>query len=520
LATALNKLYLTSVAFCASLLVGTVSARADSTSEEIALLKAQLRRLEAKVAEQGRQTQQTRVAVERVATVHPAFTKGPLPALASTCPPDKFCYKGITITPGGFFAFESVFRDHNVGADIGTPFQNIPFTNARNYHPQELRLTARQSRLSLLVEGNPEPNVHVSGYGEFDFLGAAQTANSNESNSYNPRIRHLYATVDDTDFGGFHILAGQTWSFATMFATGLQVRKENIPLTIDAQYVPGFIWARQPQFRVTKDFGPDFHAGFSLENPQTNDIAGNTPTNFVSNAAPPGGSLFNSLNNVSFNHVPDIVGKVAWDPMIFDRKVHIEVFGVGRDFYARYNNEDVETFTGFGGGSILFPIIPKSLDVQFSGTVGDGIGRYGTAQLQGATVSGTGQLKPLSEYTLLAGLTWHAFPQLDVYGYAGREELDRKILPTVNGVTYGYGNPIGTNFSGCFVEGGTCAAVARRVDQLTVGAWYDVYKGPYGQLRGGAQYSYTKKTAFSDAAGRTPTTDDNIVLTSLRYYPF
>ena len=31
---------------------------------------------------------------------------------------------------------------------------------------------------------------------KFDFLGAAQSANSNESNSFTPRIRNLYATVD------------------------------------------------------------------------------------------------------------------------------------------------------------------------------------------------------------------------------------------------------------------------------------------------------------------------------------
>ena len=521
MATALKKTFLTSVALSAVLLGGSVSVRADSTAAEIAALKAQLRRLEARVAQQGQQTQETRVAVERVSG-HPIYTKGPLPVLASLCPPDKFCYKGITITPGGFFAFETVFRDHNVGADIGTPYGNIPYAVNRTSHPQELRFTARQSRLSLLAEGNVNPAVHLSGYGEFDFLGAAQTANSNESNSYNPRVRHLYATVDDTDYGGFHVLAGQTWSLATMFSTGLQVRKENIPLTIDAQYVPGFVWARQPQIRVTKDFGPDFHAGVSLENPQTT-VGGNTPTTFTYNAAPAGGGLFNSANNVTFNHVPDVVGKVAWDPMIFDRKVHIEGFGVGRDFYARNNGSNQDTFTGFGGGSILFPVLPKVLDAQVSGAIGEGIGRYATSGLPDIAVSPTGQVKPMSEYALLAGLTWHALPTLDIYGYAGREEESRNSLGVFGGTAYGYGNPSVSNAS-CYTEvtnsTTNCSASTRRVDQLTVGAWYDFYKGPYGQLRGGAQYSYTQKTAFSDNAGRAPRTDDNIVLTSLRYYPF
>ena len=36
-------------------------------------------------------------------------------------------YKGITITPGGFLAAESVWRQHALGADINTPFNSIPF---------------------------------------------------------------------------------------------------------------------------------------------------------------------------------------------------------------------------------------------------------------------------------------------------------------------------------------------------------------------------------------------------------
>ena len=118
----------------------------------------------------------------------------------------------------------------------------------------EFRLSARQSRASLLAKGDVDPVTHLAGYIEVDFLGAAQTANSNESNSYKPRIRHVYATFDQDDWGA-HVLAGQTWSLITMNTKGIIPRQEDIPLTIDAQYVPGFIWARQPQLRFVKDFG-------------------------------------------------------------------------------------------------------------------------------------------------------------------------------------------------------------------------------------------------------------------------
>ena len=508
-----------SLALGTSLLAVSIPARADDTAGEIAALKAELRRLEAKVNAQAREAQQTRSAVQGV-VAHQVYTKGPLPVLASTCPPDKFCYKGITITPGGFLAAESVFRSNNETADVNSSWQNLQYHNVRQQHAQEFRFSARQSRLSILAEGNVDPNTKLSGYGEFDFLGAAQTANSNESNSYTPRIRHLYGTIDKADWG-IHVLAGQTWSLATMFATGLQTRKENIPLSIDAQYVPGFVWARQPQIRVVKDFGPDFHAGFSLENPQTTEAGATPGAAFTFNQAALGGGLFNSANSLSLNHVPDLVGKVAWDPKLGDRTIHLEAFGVGRDFYSRFNGVNSDVFTGFGGGSVLVPILPKILDAQFSASYGEGVGRYGTAQFADMTVSPTGQVKPLTELALLVGVTWHALPSLDIYGYAGRETVDRKSLGTVGGVNYGYGNPANSN-AGCNIEGSalTCTGNAREIQQATGGFWYDFYKGPYGQLRGGAQYSYTQKTAFRANVGGAPKTDENTFLTSLRYYPF
>ena len=99
-------------------------------------------------------------------------------------------------------------------------------------------------------------------------MGAANTANSNESNSYNPRIRHLYTTVDWNDIS-LHLLGGQTWSLATLQGKGITPRNEVTPLTIDAQYVAGFTWARQPGIRLVKEFGNNFWVAASAEMPQT-----------------------------------------------------------------------------------------------------------------------------------------------------------------------------------------------------------------------------------------------------------
>ena len=52
-----------------------------------------------------------------------------------------------------------------------------------------------------------------------------------------------------------------------------------------------------------------------------------------------------------------------------------------------------------------------------------------------------------------------------------------------------------------------------------MGFWQNVYKGNYGRVAVGAQYEYIKREVFAGVDGAS-STDNNIVLTSLRYYPF
>jgi len=78
-----------------------------------------------------------------------------------------------------------------------------------------------------------------------DFLGAGVTVNSRESNSYNSRIMQAFVNYNN-DSGHFDILAGRSWSLVTQDRLGIIPLMENIPLTIDAQYVVGYNWARQP----------------------------------------------------------------------------------------------------------------------------------------------------------------------------------------------------------------------------------------------------------------------------------
>src|SRR6516164_3666795 len=75
----------------------------------------------------------------------------------------------VKVTLGGFVAAETVWRQHNMVNDIGTAFATTPYPFSPLYNEHEFHGTARQSRISLLVEGNIDPYQKLSGYYESDF---------------------------------------------------------------------------------------------------------------------------------------------------------------------------------------------------------------------------------------------------------------------------------------------------------------------------------------------------------------
>jgi len=462
---------------------------------------------------------------------------------------------GVKVTWGGFLAAESVYRQRNAVADIGTPFTSIPYAFSPLFNEHEFRGTARQSRISWLAEGAISPAEKLAGYYEMDFLGAGVTSNFNQSNSWAPRLRHGYFTYDNTDWG-FHLLAGQSWSLLTQNAVGITARKENIPLTIEANYVAGFDYTRNWQIRMVKDFGPMVSLGVSLENPAEQVYAstgavgnGGSLNGLIVNWANAGNSFLGSggfANNFNTEAAPDIIAKAAFDP----GWGHYEVFGLARFFtdsifacapgsvaangvcaFTTGNTGSASSKVTVGegvGGSVLLPVIPKFLDVQASALYGKGIGRYGSSQLSDVVVSSDGSLSPITAVHVLVGAVAHPWAGLDIYAYAGMEKADQNLFSSSAGVT-GFGVP-GVNNLGCGIVTGAsftggasnCAAINKEIDMITVGFWQNLYKGDYGRVAAGLQYEYIKRKSFdtNPGLGGAVSTDDNVFLTSLRYYPF
>ena len=514
----------------------------EQLQRQTELLEKQLRALQAEIAQTKKKTEKVepaQAAQAKYVAQPPGDPKSPVMMKA---PPLS---EKIKITPGGFIAAETVFRSRNMVNDIGTTFNNVPYPFSPLFGEREFHGTARQTRLSMLLEANIDPRQKLAGYVEGDFLGIGAGSNFTQTNSWVPRLRHGYFTYDNTDWG-FHFLAGQTWSLLMQDQVGITPRKENIPLTVDANFVVGFNIIRQWQLRFVKDFGPTFWLGLSIENSATIDaIQGATTTGSVTSVTVNGivanvsniGTGFLNTVPVTPDLAPDIIVKAAFDP----GWGHYEVFGLQR-FFTDNTFCSVSAPTGcvvgttksrtsFGtavGGSVLLPVIPKYLDFRASALYGRGIGRYGASLVADVTIAPNGSLAPITGLQAMVGLVGHPWEGLDVYAYAGLEQFDAKFF-NAGGVPFGFGNPNFDN-AGCFFPNamsfaggaaplGGCVANTRRIAEITAGFWQDIFKGDYGRVAAGAQYAFIRKEAFAGIGG-APKTDNNMIMTSVRYYPW
>jgi hypothetical protein len=534
----------------------------------------------------------------------------------SIASPSVLHYKGVNLVPGGFLAAETVYRTKATAGDINTPFTSIPYEHSDNYSLSEFYGTARQSRIQLLVEGKVNWGT-MRGYYEADWLGTGVTSNNNQSNSYVMRQRVIYAEAETNNRWKF--AGGQMWSLLTEGRKGIPSLPADImtPQVIDPQYTAGFVWDRQWGFRVVKSTD-HWAAGIALENPQilySATLAGNTPYAVLGSQGT-GGGLYNggisacspstsivnytnqavgtgnayvpvyktvnsctNLANYSFNALPELVIKLAFDPKIG----HYEIFGVGTwDHQTVYPGETTNgnlygglkdylgatvapalTTAGFYvnhvalgglGASVRFPVIKNKLTVGGKGLYGPGVGRYGSSGLSDVTTNNFGEFAPLHNGSGLATVELTPNPRLSIYFYYGADYVGRTYYsggttlgaptPAQNAAgvwggkwaapapaAVGYGSPLLNNsacntnsnpgFSGSstgYYPGGSCGAQTRDVQELTAGYWYDIYRGEHGRLRQSIQYGYFVRDAWSGAGGIGAKGIDNMVWTSFRYY--
>jgi hypothetical protein len=483
--------------------------------------------------------------------------------------PTSLHYKGITITPGGFIAAETVWRSRALAADA-TPFNSLTMPGASQSATSEFFGSGRQSRLSLAATGQLS-SAKLTGYYEADFLGVGITSNNNQTNSYALRQRQAY--VQAAFNNGWTITGGQMWTLLAETKHGVDNRTEATPMTIDPNYTVGFSFARQYGLRLSKSFNNKAWFAVSMENPQATVSTHGNAANFLVGSAGAGGGLYNngitacSTNSTtfattctpaasySFNPSPDIVAKLAFEPGFG----HYEIFGI----YSRFRDRvfpcgeasstipcptatditpnaqlahNVSTNGGGAGANARWSFDHKRIDFGLHGFTGRGEGRYAASGLPDASIRGDGSLDLIRTYQGLATLEWHG-PKLDVYFNAGADYAGRTFsFDPISGKTVGYGSPTFNN-GGCYTETAPivstgfvpgslsgCTADTRVVYEGTVGFWFKPYDGSKekvnrGRIQWGPQFSYVERYAWSGSGTpNTPHGLDPLLYTSFRYY--
>ena len=151
----------------------------------------------------------------------------------------------------GFVEADSIFDTTQNFNDLAGNSQ-VPRVSAYAGYHSRTQFGARNSRIGLRMKAPEVGGVRVSGVVETDFLGtqtvgyAAGTGNVVSENQYftSPmlRIRHMYVKAE-TDV--VDVLMGQTWELF-----GWQSVYH--PNTVEIQGVPGQIYSRTPQIRISK----------------------------------------------------------------------------------------------------------------------------------------------------------------------------------------------------------------------------------------------------------------------------
>jgi uncharacterized coiled-coil protein SlyX len=516
-----------------------------SIEEQSRQLQSAIDQLHEKTADSQQNTETALAAIKAndAETTKQVETSGEkIKALES---PTALHFKGITLTPGGFLTADTLYRSRNENADASSSFSGIPYGGTANANLSEFRETSRVSRLSLLGEGKAG-SLKLSSYFEIDFMAQAPTANQVETNAFSPRIRQGWLQAEMAN--GWTFSAGQFWSLITTDRKGIALRGEFIPNVMEASYIIGYDYVRQTALRITKKSASgEWTSAFEVANPETtykaSYIPGGTnsagqPVNIFglnnsTNATSPTGStigyLSGSSNGFSTNLMPDLLGKVSYDPKWghYEVKALLRVFrdrtdptgaatGTGLPTTAQTN---VSTGFGLGFGAIL-PVVAKKVDFIVEGLGGAGIGRYGAGQSPDVTLRPDGALVPLHEYHMLAGFEFHPTPKLDIFTFGGDEYTKRaSYVNPLTGGAAGYGSPLVTAAvakAATTEVGYSDGLFNKNLWETTLGFWYRFYKGPVGTLQYGLQYEFLTRSTWSTLGG-APKGRVNVAFASFRY---
>lgn len=415
----------------------------------------------------------------------------------------------VCIQPVGFMDFTAVWRDKDAGSSIGSNFGSIPYNTAASSKLSELRFSPQNSRVGFRIDGDWK-GAHFIGYNEFDFLSSATPTSSGVSNgAVVPRLRLFWVDVRK---GKLEFLAGQSWSMLVPNRSGMSALPGDLfySQVIDVNYMAGLTWTRQPGFRVLYHPSNKVTMGVSFENPDQY-IGGSAGGSGItlpaasSLTATAGAQLDNTSGGFlsTPNVMPDIIGKVAFDP---SSRAHVELSGLLRTFKIWNAANNTYSTTSGGGGAINanFEVV-KGLRLVTNNFYGAGGGRYLFGQAPDVVVAADGTLKTVTSGGFVEGLELTHKKWL-WYAYYGNIYIDRQALLDANGKGIGYGYTGAPNSQN------------RAINELSFGFNQTLWKdAKFGAINFMGQYEYLMRNPWYVALGAPKGTHDNTIYFNLRY---
>lgn len=454
----------------------------------------------------------------------PAPDPSPDPAQGQTTTPApsplQFHIGEATITPVGFMDFTAVFRNAAAGSGIGTNFGSIPYNTTASSRLSELRLSPQNSRIGFRADAMVK-GAHAMGYFEGDFLGyiTGQNNTSVSSNSYTYRMRLYWIDLRKDQF---EVLAGQSWSLMTPNRKGISPLPGDVFYTqdMDVNYNVGLTWGRIPGLRLVYHPTDTVAAALAFENadqyaggsggggnitfPTTGTLATTYEAQLDNSTSAPGATNTPNL-------MPDIIGKLAFDPKTGSTSQHIELVGVVRQFKVfnpavNFNAGQTYTATGAGVSLNMNLALTKNFHFVTNNTYGDGTGRYLFGLGPDLIVRGDGSLSPIHDAGTVTGFEANATPNTLLFGYFGDAFIARNTAIDGAGKVIGYGYT------------GSANSQNRNIQEGTFGFTQTFWKSPnYGALSFIFQYAYYNRDPWYVATNAPHNAHNSTVFLDLRY---
>lgn len=415
----------------------------------------------------------------------------------------------VYITPAGYADFLLYYRSTDVGSGLSTNFGGIPFSNTPQGQLSELRTTAQASRLGARLD-TMFHDTHVMGYFETDFLGAVPGNAAVTSNSDSLRIRLAFV---DVRHGKFELLAGQSWSLITPDKNGMS------PMPADVYYGHldpgnqlGLTWKRDPQIRFVYHAKDWLTFGVSAEQPEQyiGGSGGAGAITLPSALATVYGTELNNGNTTQSvpNVAPDFVVKVAFDPKVNGRDLHVEFNGLERNFKV-YNPFSRQSFSATGGGGSLnlSLYVLKQLRLISENFYSEGGGRYVFGEEPDLVIRGDGSISLVRTLSTFQGFEMPINDNTTFWAYYGGVYGAKNVqLDPVTRELIGFGYP------------GAPASQNRDIQEPTFGFSRTFWRDPrYGALQMNFQYSYVIRSPWMPPTTGPRTASTNMVFVDFRY---